>query len=103
MPEYPGQSSELAPPTPSTASECVPPGSKWGVGHTLACGKGAGGANSDEGTQCYSVYYPLSLTQTVAAQRKHSLQNNIWIEYDPHGPTRPHPPPTTLMGTYLQK
>jgi hypothetical protein len=66
VPEYPGQSSELAPPTPSTASECVPPGSKWGGGHTLACGKGAG--------ELILVWYgmvfcinPFSLTQTVPA------------------------------------
>jgi hypothetical protein len=43
------QSSELAPPAPSFASECCPPlGFK--VGGTLACRIGGGGANSDEGT-----------------------------------------------------
>ncbi len=35
--ESPCRSSELAPPTLSTASECVPPGSKWGGGGTHTC------------------------------------------------------------------
>jgi hypothetical protein len=42
------------PPPSSTASECAPTpiGSKCqvGGGHTLGCGKGLGGTNSDEGT-----------------------------------------------------
>ena len=45
------QSSKLAPPAPSPASECCPPpfGSKLGT-HSLS-GEGArGGANLDEGT-----------------------------------------------------
>ncbi len=42
-------SSELAPPVPSPANECVPPGTKHGGQHSLM-GEGAGVANSDEGT-----------------------------------------------------
>ncbi len=38
---------ELGPPTPSTASECVPPGTKVGGQHWSA-GKGMGGPNSDD-------------------------------------------------------
>jgi hypothetical protein len=38
--------SELAPSSPSPASECVPPWNQRG-GHSLA-GEGAGGANSDD-------------------------------------------------------
>jgi hypothetical protein len=42
-----GRSSKLAPPTPSPPSECAPPppGIQVGGGHTLAYGKGVGGAN----------------------------------------------------------
>jgi hypothetical protein len=50
VPECPGQSSELAPPTPSTASECVQSQDQRGEGHTLARGKVVGGANADEET-----------------------------------------------------
>jgi hypothetical protein len=50
------------PPHSSTASECVPfPGSMCGEGgHTLACGKRVGGANSDEGTDTMVLMYTNS-------------------------------------------
>jgi hypothetical protein len=46
-------SSELAPPTPSPASECVPPGTKGGA--TLACGLGGRGEPSDDWTQSLAI------------------------------------------------
>ncbi len=41
-------SSELGQPTPSPASECVPPGIKEGCNTRLREGEGVGGPNSDD-------------------------------------------------------
>jgi hypothetical protein len=62
------QSSELGPPTPSLAGECVL-NPLWLRGmDTFACGRGDGGPNSDEGTDncgtlgiytLYSMYFVM--------------------------------------------
>jgi hypothetical protein len=93
VPEYPGRSSELA----------LPPQDPSGEGDTLACGKGAGGANSGEGTAGTLYTNPLSLTQTVPAQRDNgniAYKTTFGSNYDPHVPT--HTYPITLKGNYLQ-
>ncbi len=73
-----GRSSELAPPTPSTASEYVPPGSKW-RGHTIACGKGVEGANSDEGTDTVVLFTSILIPSLCLSPWNMYLKNRMVI------------------------
>jgi hypothetical protein len=46
---------ELGPPTPSPASEWVPPGTKGGRGHTRRGARGVGSSNSDDGRKSLAL------------------------------------------------
>jgi hypothetical protein len=72
-------SSELAPPTHSTASECVPPPRDQGQAgqHSLA-GDGAGGADSEAWTESPVLGYAL----TFASEEKFEIEAKILFRFE---------------------